>query len=83
MNLEPDILRHLLLTLLEARCPLAERTVKSSLRAAFHHVAFTDAQLVGFIRQAEESKLITGHRNPVLGTMWGLTDQGISTATQL
>ena len=83
MNLQADILRHLLLTLLEAGSPLAEPTLKSSLRTAFHHVAFTEAHLDSFIREAEGRKLITGHTNAVLGTMWGLTDLGTSTAQQL
>lgn len=83
MNLQPDILRHLLCTLLESGAPLAEPTLKNSLRTAFHHVAFTDANLTGFIREAEGKKLITGHTNAVLGTMWGLTDLGTSTAQQL
>lgn len=82
-ELESQIRRWILRALHAARGPMPETGLKSSIRGAFPNVAFTDGDLTGHIRGAEESNLISGTNDDVAGVMWDLTPKGKIRAQQL
>lgn len=60
-----------------------QETLKTSIRAAFPNVAFTDGDLTQWIRELETSKFIAGTDDPLSGIVWDLTQTGKIRAQQL
>ncbi|HVU07653.1 MAG TPA: hypothetical protein VHG89_03825 [Verrucomicrobiae bacterium] len=81
-DFDRDILKWILRAILAARGPMPETGLKLSIRGAFPNVAFTDGDLVGHIKTAEEKNLIAGTNDDVAGVVWDLTPKGKIKAQQ-
>jgi hypothetical protein len=81
---ERDLQIFILRVLLAANdAPMTDDSLRTALRSAFLHVAFTAADLRRHIQDAEEKNLISGTLDEVFGLMWALTPKGKIKAQQL
>lgn len=63
--------------------PVQDDILRQLARAAFHHVAITEADLSQWIKELETSGLITGTNDEVFGLNWTLSLAGKPKAQQL
>lgn len=79
-----DINIFILKALLRAEGPLTDDTLKGFITSGFGHVAFTAADLEGYVRACEREGWIVGTNDPLLGIVWTLTEpKGVLRAKQL
>jgi len=82
--IERDIKQFILKALLRAKDqPINDETLKGLVRAAFRHVALTDADLTQWIKELEESGILTGTNDDVFGLNWTLSLAGKAKAQQI
>lgn len=83
-NLDREIKIFILRALLAANSsPMTDDSLRSAIRNAFQHVAFTAADITNFISSVEQGGLMSGTNDEVFGIMWALTPKGIIRAQQL
>lgn len=81
--LDRDIKAHILKVVFAAMGPVTDFTLRAAIRNSFIHVAFTEAELGGYIKGAEETGWISGSKDELFGLCWGLTPKGQNKAQQL
>jgi len=83
-TLERDIKQFVLKALLRAKeQPINDDTLRSLVRSGFSHVALTEADLSGWIKDLEQSGILVGTNDDVFGLMWALSLTGKIKAQQL
>jgi hypothetical protein len=81
--IDRDVKAFVLKALLAKGSAFPESTLKTSVRAAFPGVAFTDGDLTQWVRELETAKLIAGTDDALSGVVWDLTQTGKIRAQQL
>lgn len=82
--IEREIKSLVLKTLLAQRGqPMTNDGLKLVIKTVFRHVAFTDADLDGYIRECERARFICGTDDELSGLIWALTSKGELRAKQL
>lgn len=81
--LDRDIKTLILKVIFAATGPVQDFTLRAAIRNSYIHVAFTEAELGGYIKGAEETGWLAGSRDELFGLVWGLTPKGQNKAQQL
>lgn len=80
---ERDIKHFILRALLRAKGPMLVSTIIDAVRAGFMNSEVTTGDLLQYLRDLEETKLVAGTDDDVFGPMWDLTPKGKIKAQQL
>lgn len=63
--------------------PMTNDALKLVIKAMFQHVAFTEADLDGYIKGCEKNSFLIGTNDELSGLIWTLTSKGELRAKQL
>ena len=78
-----EVKQWILKALLAAKKPVTDAWLRNSIKSAFIQVAFTANELKGYISECENTGLIAGTTDDVIGLVWALTPAGKIKAQQL